>query len=151
MPLSFGALDKRQARSQFAALPFRVVDGNVQIMLVTSRRTKRWIIPKGWPEDGMTPARSAAKEAWEEGGAKGRVYDLCLGVYSYAKTVGDADDLPCLALVYPFKVKKTERDYPERKQRRRKWFTQKQAANRVNEPELKRLIKTFDPAQLKGY
>ncbi|MFC6583776.1 NUDIX hydrolase [Sulfitobacter aestuariivivens] len=54
-------------RTQFAALCYRVKKGKVQVLLVTSRGTKRWIVPKGWPMDGKTPAQSAALEAWEEG------------------------------------------------------------------------------------
>lgn len=149
LPISIGPKSKRQARSQFAALPFRIVDDKVQVMLVTSRRSRRWILPKGWPENGMTPAAAAAKEAFEEGGVTGRVYDRCLGVYSYLKYLDDTPDLPCLVMVYPIKIKKMLSDYPERKQRRRKWFSRKAAALRVQEPELQRLIKTFDPVVLK--
>ena len=150
LPLSISASAKRESRSQFAALPFRVVDDRVQIMLVTSRRTKRWILPKGWPEDGMTPGECAAKEAWEEAGATGKAYDICLGVFSFEKFVEDAPDLPVIGLVYPLKVKKTKSNYPEAKERRRKWFTPKKAAAAVHSAELKRILKTFDPKMLKG-
>lgn len=150
LPLSITASAKRESRSQFAALPFRVVDDKVQFLLVTSRRTKRWILPKGWPEDGLTPGQSAAKEAWEEAGAIGKAYEFCLGVYSFEKYVKDAPDLPVVGLVYPLKVKKTKSNYPEAGERRRKWFTPKKAAAAVNMPELKRILKTFDPNMLKG-
>ena len=123
LPLSISASAKRESRSQFAALPYRVVDDGVQILLITSRRTKRWILPKGWPEDGMTPAQSAAKEAYEEAGVTGKTYDMCLGVYSFEKFVNDAPDLPVVALVYPLKVKQVVRKWPEQGERRRKWFT----------------------------
>jgi len=149
LPISIPGGAKRQSRSQFAALCFRVKDGKTQILLVTSRRTQRWILPKGWPEDGLTPQDCAAKEAWEEAGVKGKSYSRCVGVYSYEKIRDGEDNLPCIAMVYPVKVSKTQKEYPENNQRRRKWLTRKEAAARVNEPELKKLIRTFDPKVLK--
>lgn len=98
----------------------------------------------------MTPGECAAKEAWEEGGVTGVSYDLCLGVYSFEKMREDEPDLPVMGLVYPLKVKKVRRDWPEAKERRRKWFSPKKAAAAVDEPELKRILKTFDPKLLKG-
>ncbi|MEM9438204.1 MAG: NUDIX hydrolase [Pseudomonadota bacterium] len=150
LPLSISASAKRESRSQFAALPFRVVDDGVQVMLITSRRSKRWILPKGWPEHGMTPAECAAKEAWEEAGVTGRFYDICLGVYSFEKYIDGEADLPVVSLVYPLKVKQVKRNYPEAQDRRRKWFTPKKAAAAVEMPELKRILKTFDPKLIKG-
>ncbi len=149
LPISVADGSKRDSRSQFAALCFRVKDGKTQILLVTSRRTKRWIVPKGWPEDGLTPSQCAAREAWEEAGVKGKAFDQCLGIFSYEKDVGDGDPLPCLAMVYPVDVQKTVKDYPESAQRRRKWLSRKEAAARVQEPELKKLIRTFRPKHLK--
>ena len=73
LPLSIDPIQKRMARAQFGALCYRVEKGMVQILLVTSRGTKRWIVPKGWPEDGLTPAEAAAKEAGEEAGVTGKV------------------------------------------------------------------------------
>lgn len=150
LPLSIQASQKRESRSQFAALPYRVVDDALQILLVTSRRTQRWILPKGWPEDGLTPGQCAAKEAWEEAGVTGKAFDICLGVYSFEKFVPKAEDLPVMGLVYPVKVKKTYPSWPEAKDRRRKWFRPKKAASAVDSKELKRILKTFDPKMLKG-
>jgi len=145
LPLAMEAAKKRQVRSQFAALPFRVTDDGCEILLITSRTRKRWIIPKGWPEPGMTPAESAEKEAFEEGGVKGKAYDLCLGVYSYPKYMDDGTMIPCLGMVYPLRVKTVVAKYPERHERRRKWFSPKKASSLVSERELKKIIKTFDP------
>lgn len=149
LPISVPASSKRESRSQFAALPFRIVDDGVQILLVTSRRSKRWILPKGWPENGMTPAESAAKEAWEEAGVMGQPYDMCLGVYSFEKAY-NALELPVMGLVFPLKVKQVKRSYPESNQRRRQWFSPKKAASAVEPAELKRILKLFDPRFLKG-
>ena len=67
LPISLRGAAKSDVRTQFAALCYRIKRGKVQVLLVTSRRTKRWIVPKGWPMEGRTPADSAAQEAWEEG------------------------------------------------------------------------------------
>ncbi|MEM1100329.1 MAG: NUDIX hydrolase [Pseudomonadota bacterium] len=127
-----------------------MVDGNVQVLLVTSRRSKRWILPKGWPEAGLTPAQCAAKEAWEEAGVLGAAYEICLGVYAFEKERDDDPDLPVLAFVYPIKVQKTKQTYPEHGERRRKWVTAKKAAKMVDVPGLGRILKSFDPRLLKG-
>ena len=95
--------------------------------------------------DRQTPAQIAAQEAWEEAGVHGKANDACLGVYSYAKLRGDEDDLSCLAMLYPVKVKSLAKNYPEKGERRRRWMSRKKAASKVAEPELKRMILDFDP------
>ncbi|MEL6549250.1 MAG: NUDIX hydrolase [Pseudomonadota bacterium] len=151
LPLSIVAAEKRETRTQFAALPFRVVDGSVQVLLVTSRRSRRWILPKGWPEPGLTPAQCAAKEAWEEAGVLGAAYELCLGVYAFEKERDGGPDLPVLAFVYPIKVQQTKQTYPEACSRRRKWVPLRKAAKMVDAQALARILKTFDPRVLKGH
>ena len=148
LPITVEGGKKWDVRSQFAALCYRIKDGKTQVLLVTSRGTGRWIIPKGWPMDGMTPAETAAQEAWEEGGVTGKVQDVCLGLFSYRKTMEDIDDLPCVALVYPLQVKKIATDFPEAKERKRKWMSCAKAAKLVSEPELSRILRDFDPRLL---
>ena len=80
---------KDELRIQFAALCWRGKRGKLQVLLITSRGSKRWIIPKGWPMEGKTPAASALVEAWEEGGVVGQARGQGLGVYSYATTGAD--------------------------------------------------------------
>lgn len=150
LPLSIRAGRKTDMRTQFSALCFRIVRDKPKVLLVTSRGSKRWILPKGWPEPALTPAECAAKEAWEEAGVKGRVYDLCLGVYSYEKQYDKASTLPCVALVYPIKVKSVAAIYPETGQRQRKWVGMKRAASMVSEPELSEILRKFDPRILRG-
>lgn len=145
LPIKLPKAKKREVRSQFGALVYRVKNDELQILLITSRRTGRWIIPKGWPMLGKRPAVSAGQEAWEEAGVKGEVSDQCLGVYSYYKTNTRFGTLPCLVNVYPVATRKLKKTYPEVGQRRRKWFNPKKAAKLVREPELARLIKSFDP------
>lgn len=146
LPLKLRAGGKTDVRTQFAALPFRVVGDKVQICLITSRGTGRWILPKGWPMHKETPAQAAATEAWEEAGIVGDPIDRCLGVYSYVKSVGKSD-APIVTLVYPVSVRKLKSDWPERGERKRKWFSRKKAAQKVAEPALRAIIDGFDPKQ----
>lgn len=145
LPISLHGARKGDVRTQFAALCYRIKRGKVQVLLVTSRGSKRWIVPKGWPMENKTPAESARQEAWEEAGVTGKPDGNCLGVYSYSKDVGSTDDLPCIAMLYPIAVKSLAKKYPERGQRRRRWVSRKQAARMVSERELAQLIQDFDP------
>lgn len=143
-PIRIAPTGKAEVRSQFGALCYRIKDGKVQILLITSRDSGRWIIPKGWPLSGETPAGAAATEAFEEAGVEGKLSDHTLGFYSYEKRI-DSRRLPCVVAVFPIRVKKLLNDFPEQGQRQRKWFSRKKAAECVREPELKRMIRDFDP------
>jgi 8-oxo-dGTP pyrophosphatase MutT (NUDIX family) len=148
IPLKFRSGRKTDVRAQFAALCWRVVDDQVQICLVTSRTRKRWILPKGWPMHKQTPAAAAATEAYEEAGLRGIAQDICLGVYSYVKPLGNMT-APIVAMVYPLHVQQVLTDWPEKRQRRRKWFTLEKAAKKLEEPALKKIVASFDPAHLR--
>lgn len=139
---------KRDVRTQFGALCWRVKDDALQVLLITSRRSGRWIIPKGWPMDRETPAKAAQTEAWEEAGVDGKASPVCLGIYSYSKELDPGETLPCVVAVFPVEVKSLAKNYPERTDRRRKWFTPKKAAKLVAEPELATMLKNFDPTQV---
>lgn len=145
LPISLHGGPKAEVRTQFAALCYRVKKGKVQVLLITSRGSKRWIVPKGWPMEGKTPAESAGVEAWEEAGVHGKPKQTPLGVYSYAKEIGEDDGFACIAMLYPVKVKSLAKKYPEKDQRRRRWMSRKKAASKVAEPELRRMILDFDP------
>lgn len=149
-PISLHSGRKTDLRTQFAALCYRVTRDKPEFLMITSRGTGRWIIPKGWPEHGKTPAEAALQEAWEEAGVKGRITGPCLGLYSYQKETDDEGVLPCVAMVYPVRVTALKDDYPERGQRKRRWMSAKRAAESVDEPELSRIIKNFDPKLLRG-
>nr|WP_281501240.1 NUDIX hydrolase [Aliiroseovarius sp. S1123] len=147
-PIRLSLSDKRSVRTQFGALPFRIHDGKVEFLLITSRGTGRWIIPKGWPMDGETPAGAAATEATEEAGVEGQLYHQVLGFYAYDKGFA-GERLPCVVAVFPLKVKKQLKAYREKGERRRKWVSRKKAAQMVSEPELRQIIKDFDPKVLR--
>lgn len=146
--MRLGAARKQDPRTQFAALPYRRHKNEVQILLVTSLDSERWILPKGWPMDGHTPAATAAQEAWEEAGIRGIVSEACLGFFSYAKTLSDDQPTPCIAAVFPLEVQDLADDFPEAGRRKRKWFTREKAASRISEPDLKKILRNFDPARI---
>jgi len=145
LPIKLSKGSKTDVRTQFAALCYRRNKaGKLRICIVTSRRSKRWILPKGWPMNKMTPAKAAATEAWEEAGLKGRSIDQCLGVYAYVKPL-TRGVTPVIVMVYPLEVTSIANTWPESHQRQRKWMSPKKAARRLMEPELRRIVATFDP------
>ena len=116
-----------------------------EVLLITSRDTGRWVVPKGWPVAGKSAARSAAQEAFEEAGVEGTVSDDCIGVYSYGKVLGSKRILPCVVAVYPLRVTGLKEDFPEKGQRRLKWFRPQAAATKVAEPDLSAILAAFAP------
>ncbi len=144
-PINVSHKLRREVRTQFGALCWRVRNDKLQILLITSRGTGRWIIPKGWPMEGATPSEAAETEAFEEAGATGKMGTECLGIFSYSKGLGDVENLPCVVAVYPMKVEKLAREFPESNDRSRKWFSVKKAMQAVDEPELSEIIRRFAP------
>jgi 8-oxo-dGTP pyrophosphatase MutT (NUDIX family) len=123
----------------------RTGKGALRILLITSRDTGRWVIPKGWPMRNRTDAEAAAREAFEEAGVSGDVGERPLGLYGYPKLLGKGHAIPCVVRVFPLLVRKMVRQYPENGQRRVKWFTAAKAARKVQEPDLARILRGFDP------
>jgi 8-oxo-dGTP pyrophosphatase MutT (NUDIX family) len=133
-------------RTQYAALPYRVGgDGRIEVLLATSRETKRWVIPKGWPMKGIKPHKAAAREAFEETGAVGRAAKIAIGRYEYWKRLKESFVL-CRVKVFPLRVERLEETWSEQGERQRRWFSQAEAAARVEEPGLRTLIAGFAPA-----
>ena len=131
---------------QIGALPWRRRDGALEVLLVTSRETRRWVAPKGWPMPYKSDAEAAATEAWEEAGVKGLIGPVPIGGYSYSKRLKDGSERPCRVKVYPLEVTVDRDDWPEAAQRDRRWMSPAEAADLVAEPELARLLRAFDPA-----
>lgn len=133
---------------QYGALPYGVDDGGeVQIVLVTSRATRRWIIPKGWPMKLLAPHKAAAREAFEEAGVVGKPCKEAIGAYRYDKLTDEGLLLRCTVTVYPLRVQRLDEEWPEAHQRERRWFTQGEAARLVDEPELRVLLRDYRPAE----
>lgn len=134
-------------RQQYAALCFRYGDnGNdVEILIVTSRTTQRWIIPRGWPMKRKKPHEAAAIEAWEEAGVRGRVRKAAIGRYTYLKMLDNGDVVPCMVDVFQIEVTGAETSFKERGERLVEWVRPDEAARRVREIELKSLLVDFKP------
>ncbi len=128
---------------QYAALPYRIEAGQVRILLITSRETHRWVIPKGWPMNGLKPQDAAALEAAEEAGLIGSIESQPLGSYSYLKRLKGGDRIAVQVIVFPFHVGDQVEHWKEQGQRSLQWLGYRAAANRVAEPSLKRLIREF--------
>ncbi len=132
-----------KGNQQYAALPWRMGRKGLEVLLITSRDTGRWVIPKGWPMDGKAPHEAAAQEAFEEAGVLGEVSAQALGAYPYGKRLKSGDVRACMVEVFALKVGRHKRVWPEKAQRRRSWFAAEDAAERVDEPELAELIRAF--------
>ena len=126
--------------TQFGAICWRMNRGRVQVLLITSRDTGRWVVPKGWPVAGLGPAASAAQEAWEEAGVEGTIDDTRLGRFNYDKIMPGQTSFLCAVEVFALRVAKLRANFPERAQRRRKWFDAGKAARKVAEPQLRQLL-----------
>jgi 8-oxo-dGTP pyrophosphatase MutT (NUDIX family) len=138
-------------KEQYGALPFRYrTDGMVEVLLVTSRRTGRWIIPKGWPASGMRPFELAAREAMEEGGVTGRIKEQPIGCYRHKKTLNDGSVVRCKVDIFALEVEAQMSTWPECKQRSTQWFSLDEAAAAVRDPELKAVILSFNQAAFGG-
>jgi 8-oxo-dGTP pyrophosphatase MutT (NUDIX family) len=141
---------KPNCRLQVAALPWRKVGDDVEVLLITSRDTGRWVLPKGWPEGSEELCEAAAREAVEEAGLSGAVSRREAGRYFYAKVLGSGEQVPCEVLVYPLEVDTVAAEWKEKRARKRKWVTPAQAVRMLNEPDLCNLIASFcsDPRKI---
>lgn len=139
---------------QIAALPYRTeggaIDAPVRILLVTSRGTRRWVIPKGNPAAGLVPHTAAAQEAEEEAGVRGLVCPIPLGSYRYRKKRGNGASLMVDVDVFPLAVNRELDTWKEQSERERRWFSLPEAANAVEESDLRDLIRSFGPSEFKA-
>lgn len=136
----------REHGKQVAALCWRVSHKAapvLEVLLITSLNSKRWILPKGWPEPDLTPAESAAHEAFEEAGVTGKIDAAPVGRYHYLKEKKDGSGMPCHVQVFALQVTKQLHDWPEKGARELIWLPLDQAAVRVSEPGLRQVLKDF--------
>lgn len=129
-------MENAKPRTQYAALPVSMTASGPQVLLVTSRETQRWIIPKGWPKKGLKPHKLAALEAYEEAGIVGKASKRPLGSFRYDKRLTGKKSVPCQVDVFLLKVTRELDDWPEKNQRRRCWLAPTQAAELVSEADL---------------
>ncbi len=132
-------------RVQYGALPYRfTAEAALEILVVTTRRTRRWIIPKGWPIKGLRPPKAAAREAYEEAGVTGRVGVKSIGTFTYEKALDEAGiEATCEVKVYPLLVKRQVEVFPESEQRMLQWVDPAKAATLIKDAGLKKLVKAF--------
>ena len=130
---------------QFAVLPWRLSDsGTREVLLLTSRETHRWVVPKGWPMRGRKPAEVASREAYEEAGLIGQVVGKRpLGNFHYQKRLAKKKAIICEVRVYLFRVQQQLDDWPERGERKRKWFDANEAVALVEEGGLAEIMARF--------
>lgn len=135
---------------QVAALPVRWNSaGEAEVLLVTSRQSRRWIIPKGWTMNGKKPWKAAGIEAHEEAGASGRIGSKPIGSYEYIKILRDGSGVICDVQVFPLLVEDLASTWKEKKERKRVWFPAKKAARVVQEPELASLLRKLGKKKVK--
>jgi 8-oxo-dGTP pyrophosphatase MutT (NUDIX family) len=137
----------REHGIQVAALCWRTSPRHgVEVLLITSLNSKRWIIPKGWPEAELSPAENAAREAFEEAGVTGKISAEPVGSYHYLKEKKVVGGMPCTVKVFALAVTKQLDDWPEKGAREMLWLSPEQAAVKVSEPALRQLLKNFRKA-----
>jgi 8-oxo-dGTP pyrophosphatase MutT (NUDIX family) len=130
------------ARLQAAALPFRRAK-SLEILLVSSLDTGRWIVPKGWPMKGRTNFEAARREAFEEAGVKGEIASKPTGSFHYDKRRRNGAIWRCLVEVFPLEVKSQSRTWPEKSVRKTRWCRWSEAADLVDDKELGEIIRSF--------
>ena len=137
---------KPALRIQYAALPYRFTPAAaLEILLVTTRRSRRWIIPKGWPIKGLRPPKSAAREAFEEAGVRGKVGAKSVWASSITTSCSSSNGIPvnCEVRVFPLLVKRQSESWPEFEQRVVQWVEPAKAVALIKEPGLKKLVAAF--------
>ncbi len=131
-------------RKQIGAIAYSKDEvSGFRILLVTSRETGRWVIPKGWPMKSRLPHQAAAQEAFEEAGVEGAIAKKSAGSYSYPKRLRNGDVVSCRVKVFPLEVKRIASSWPEREERERRWFSAEDAASAVAEPELAAILRSM--------
>lgn len=136
----------REHGKQVAALCWRPKPV-LEILLITSLTSKRWILPKGWLMEGLSAAESAAREAFEEAGVAGKIGSKPFGSYHYLKARKDGGGVPCRVDVFALQVTAEMDDWPEKGARQIAWLPLEQAAVRVSEPGLRELLRNFAKTQ----
>jgi 8-oxo-dGTP pyrophosphatase MutT (NUDIX family) len=135
---------QRPPRQQYAAICYRMKKrGDFEVLVATSRDTGRWVIPKGWPMENKRAHQVAEQEALEEVGVKGKAEKTAFGYYHYNKGLDNGIKVPVRVQVHLLQVEDICKDFKEKGARRIEWVSAEEAANRVNEPELKILLLQF--------
>jgi 8-oxo-dGTP pyrophosphatase MutT (NUDIX family) len=132
-------------RVQYGALPYRFTSmAALEILVVTTRQSRRWIVPKGWPIKRLTPSKSAAREAFEEAGVRGKIGARAIGIFRYKKTAGENGADPDYEVkIFPLLVRRQSATWPEYGQRVVQWVDPEKAISLIRDPELKTIVEKF--------
>jgi len=137
----------QRVEMQYAALPFQIVASGLQVLLITSRETRRWVVPKGWPIRGLRPRDVAAREAFEEAGVVGKIVGKrSIGSYHYTKRLLDHSEAICRVKVFLLSVDRQLDDWPEKEQREQLWVDPIKGAQMVDEGGLAEILRSAFPA-----
>jgi 8-oxo-dGTP pyrophosphatase MutT (NUDIX family) len=121
--------------NQAGVIAYRILDGKVQVLLMTSRDTGRWIIPKGNINGASTPSKVAEREAYEEAGVRGAITrSIPLGIYTYVKKLKSGEVRAATVEVYLLRIKEQLKKWPEKGERKLSWVSTKEAVSLVEEP-----------------
>jgi 8-oxo-dGTP pyrophosphatase MutT (NUDIX family) len=129
---------------QAGALPYKMEPDGLRVLLITSRGTGRWVIPKGGIEKGFTPAQAAAQEAYEEAGIRGSIDPVPLGSYTYPKRMNSGRIKPASVLVFGLRFEKQLKTWPEQSERRFAWMTIAGAIAAVRDPGVANLLRRLN-------
>ncbi|MEW9617746.1 NUDIX hydrolase [Shinella sp. S4-D37] len=130
---------------QVGVLPWRIRrDGERKLLLITSRRRGRWIVPKGWPMKGYPPFAAASREAFEEAGIIGDISPAPVTTYRYMKARGDGSQVACRVTVFGMNVRGTLSHWREKEQRQRRWFSLEAAAGKLDDIELAAFVRVLE-------
>jgi 8-oxo-dGTP pyrophosphatase MutT (NUDIX family) len=124
-------------------LPWRRTPEGLRVLLITTRSTHRWIVPKGWPIEGLSPHESAAREAFEEAGVRGKIGEEVLGSFNHRKQLKTGETIACRVNIYPLEVDEIHAEWLEKADREIQWCSIKEALAQVSDPALRRLIVKF--------
>lgn len=129
---------------QAGAIPYRHGRAGLEVLLITSRDTGRWVIPKGGVDKGFTPGKAAEREAYEEAGVVGIVHLAPIGFFTYAKRRQSGEEIPTTVEVYALEVARQLKKWPERGERRQEWMPVARAVSLVDEPGMKMLLSRLE-------
>ncbi len=142
---------RRAHRLQVAALPYRRgADGSIEILLITSKGTRQWIVPKGGLMPGLSPWEAAAQEAYEEAGLRGQIEAEEAGRFSHMKTRLVGKPVHYRVAVYRLAVQRELKRWPEQRLRERRWFPLEEAMAAVRSTELRSIMSRLEEGQGEG-
>jgi 8-oxo-dGTP pyrophosphatase MutT (NUDIX family) len=134
----------KRGSQQVAALPWRRGENGIEVLLITTRTTRRWLFPKGWPMADKADHEAATQEAYEEAGVRGTVHPSPIGSYGALKVSESGKARHVTVTVYALQVDSELADWPERGQRDKRWASVLEAMDIVGERNLISVLLAFD-------